>query len=258
MSGHTRLWRRDGATYYFRAKVPVDLLKQYCPKLEIKFSLKTNDRKEAVLRVRAESVKLDEEFGALRNGKQAHPRRTVELSPAQVQAIGGAWLARWLESDEEARSRGLSDEAFDNIENWTGEFSEEWRSALASGDTSETLKEAGELVNELIPAGSISAPESVRRVAFELLKQRVVYLETLQERQTGNFAPAIDSSIRPSPVLDGSPLLSEVFAGWAAERKPPAKTLGDWQKTFDMFEAECLDHGGPDRGAASGGRGAND
>jgi hypothetical protein len=116
VSGHTRLWRR-GATYYFRAKVPQDLLKHYSPKRELKFSLDTRDRSEAVRRVRVESVKLDQEFAALRNGTSLHLKRTADLSPAQIEAIGSTWLAGWLEHDEEARSRGLSGEEFDNIEN---------------------------------------------------------------------------------------------------------------------------------------------
>ena len=124
MSGHTRLWRR-GAAYYFRAKVPVDLLKQYSPRREIKFTLNTNDRADAERRVRLESVKLDEEFAALRNGKRHYPGRTVELTAPQVHSIGNAWLSRWLHSDEEARARGLSDAEFTNIDNWTEWFSEE-------------------------------------------------------------------------------------------------------------------------------------
>ena len=88
MSGHTRLWRR-GAAYYFRAKVPVDLLKQYSPRREIKFTLNTNDRADAERRVRLESVKLDEEFAALRNGKRHYPGRTVELTKGKPGPVPG-------------------------------------------------------------------------------------------------------------------------------------------------------------------------
>ena len=64
-TGYTRLWR-CGSTYYFRCKIPEDLLAHHAPRIEIKFSLKTTDRREAERRVRLESVKLDQEFAALR------------------------------------------------------------------------------------------------------------------------------------------------------------------------------------------------
>jgi hypothetical protein len=54
-TGHTRL-RVRGAAYYFRCKIPADLLAHYAPRGEIKFSLKTNDRREAERRVRSEAV----------------------------------------------------------------------------------------------------------------------------------------------------------------------------------------------------------
>ncbi len=44
----THLHRRN-STYYFRAKVPLDLQDLY-RRREIKFSLKTRDKREAILR----------------------------------------------------------------------------------------------------------------------------------------------------------------------------------------------------------------
>jgi hypothetical protein len=50
-----RLHRRGGV-FYFRAKIPQDLLTHYSPRTEIKFSLKTSIRGEAVRRVHEESL----------------------------------------------------------------------------------------------------------------------------------------------------------------------------------------------------------
>jgi len=60
MYRHPRLHRR-GDTYYFRAKVPVDLIACY-PGAEIKFSLRTRDRQVAWQRVQIESLRLEREF----------------------------------------------------------------------------------------------------------------------------------------------------------------------------------------------------
>lgn len=64
MRNHPRLHRR-GSTYYFRAKIPADLINAYGCR-EIKFSLKTTDKKIAALRVHIESEKLNREFAQKR------------------------------------------------------------------------------------------------------------------------------------------------------------------------------------------------
>lgn len=60
MASQTHVFNRSG-TYYFRRRVPKDLLSFY-PSSQIVFSLKTKDRKEADRLARIESVKLDKEF----------------------------------------------------------------------------------------------------------------------------------------------------------------------------------------------------
>src|SRR5215510_2506683 len=107
---HTHLWRR-GATYYFRAKVPVDLLQHYAPKREIKFSLKTNDRKEAERLVRQAAVKQDEEFAALRRKRANHAVGTPALTAPLIDAIVREWAAQLLHDDEQDRVAGM-DETF--------------------------------------------------------------------------------------------------------------------------------------------------
>jgi hypothetical protein len=58
MKHRPRLLSRNG-TYYFRAKIPTDLLPHYAPKREIKFSLKTTDKKKAWQLAQAASLRLD-------------------------------------------------------------------------------------------------------------------------------------------------------------------------------------------------------
>jgi hypothetical protein len=56
-----RLHRR-GSVYYFRAKIPADLLLHFAPAKERTLSLRTSNRREAEERVRVESVKFDQEM----------------------------------------------------------------------------------------------------------------------------------------------------------------------------------------------------
>ena len=64
------VFNRNG-TYYFRRRIPKDLLSLY-PSDQIIFSLKTKDRKEADKLARAESVRLDQEFERKRGHLVAH------------------------------------------------------------------------------------------------------------------------------------------------------------------------------------------
>ncbi len=60
VTGHTNLYRR-GATYYFRARVPKDIMDTY-GKDEERFSLKTKDKTEAVQAVRLKSAEVELKF----------------------------------------------------------------------------------------------------------------------------------------------------------------------------------------------------
>jgi len=61
VSGHTRLFRREGGTYYFRAKVP-EQIRPIISKTEIRISLRTKSLKEARSLVKIESLRADREF----------------------------------------------------------------------------------------------------------------------------------------------------------------------------------------------------
>jgi uncharacterized protein DUF6538 len=69
MTKHTRLLRR-GAVYYFRVKIPVDLIDHYGTKREIIESLRTKDAKEALRLVRARSEQQEQEFDRIRAGRR--------------------------------------------------------------------------------------------------------------------------------------------------------------------------------------------
>jgi hypothetical protein len=67
-----------GTTYYYRRRVPVDLLDHFSPKKEFFQSLKTSVRREAEIRARAKAVEHDKEFERIRLLRHA-PFPTAEL-----------------------------------------------------------------------------------------------------------------------------------------------------------------------------------
>src|SRR5215467_6160822 len=101
MTKHTRLLRR-GAVYYFRVKIPVDLIDHY-GKREIIESLRTKDAKEALRLVRARSEQQEQEFDRIRAG-----RGVVELTDAQIQALADEHYSGMLYWHERSREQGLS------------------------------------------------------------------------------------------------------------------------------------------------------
>jgi hypothetical protein len=60
---HPRL-RRRGAVYWFRCKIPVDLIEHYKGKQEINESLRTKDPNDALRLVRKRSEEQEQEFAA--------------------------------------------------------------------------------------------------------------------------------------------------------------------------------------------------
>ncbi|NWK79822.1 hypothetical protein HWX34_17965 [Aquitalea sp. LB_tupeE] len=62
---------RRGAVYYYRLRVPADLLEHY-GKDEIIFSLKTKDAAEAKLKAADEGLRLQGEFSVLRQAMKAN------------------------------------------------------------------------------------------------------------------------------------------------------------------------------------------
>ena len=60
MTSQTHLYPRPNGIYYFRRRVPPDLLHLYNNKPEINYSLKTKDKREAERLAHIESVKANQ------------------------------------------------------------------------------------------------------------------------------------------------------------------------------------------------------
>lgn len=81
--GHTRLFRRESGTYYFRAKVPQPLRK-IVGKTEIRVSLRTKEYKKAVSAVKIESLRVDREFAQAEADLNGERRPLRPLSGEEI------------------------------------------------------------------------------------------------------------------------------------------------------------------------------
>ena len=96
--------RRNGV-YYFRARVPKDLVRAF-QKREVKKSLGTSDRSEALKAVRLQSVKFDTDVEAIRRmmDENIDDRRSLtEMRDDEIERIVIRWFAE-QERDDKRRS----------------------------------------------------------------------------------------------------------------------------------------------------------
>lgn len=202
--------KRNGV-YYFRRRIPKDLLPHYSPQTEIKFSLKTSDHAEADRLQRIESVKLDAEFDRIRKGQIAPEIHT--LSPDVIKSLSGLWLAHILEEDEEWRIEGLSEREYDKLTE-TFDISESGgKAAFARGDASFIefeMEDFCESQGFKIAKGS----DAHKQLCYAFLKASV---QATQQQQLRHQGEVIDTPV-------------------AARVSPPAQTVAP-PNEYDSFEA---------------------
>lgn len=235
---HTRLMRR-GAVYYFRAKIPVDLLGVYAPKKEITLSLGTRDRREADILVCKESVRINEQFARDRAFRDSKPQTTI--SGTEVARLADIYLHERLAEDEEVRQDGTGDDklyaqvaahleakgvaferGFTEAQNAraSGMTDREWikmtetldwvegpyREALARGD----IRIVEDDVEDLLEVNGIKLEKgspAFRQVAFAILKAEVKANDLMRQRNQGDpidTPPGAASATAPLG-LNGSP-----------------------------------------------------
>ena len=101
-----------GRTYYFRLRVPQDLLPVYDPKKELTFSLKTRDFHQALENARLRAIQLDQEFREHR--RCLAEQKEQALAPAAAIAAlaapspATAPLRPFAEMDEQEQERLLA------------------------------------------------------------------------------------------------------------------------------------------------------
>lgn len=121
---HPRLWCRNGS-YYFRCKVPNDLLTHYRGRKLIQRSLNTHDPREAKRLVILESAKQEEEFAVLRANTTSVPQRfsgvpqpikITEISDELIESLHGRLIHADLLTDDNNRESGFDFEVLGGIE----------------------------------------------------------------------------------------------------------------------------------------------
>ncbi|EHS52711.1 hypothetical protein PDO_4629, partial [Rhizobium sp. PDO1-076] len=184
-------------TYYLRAPVPADL-RDSMGKSEIWKSLRTQDRRKAVEKLRQESAIVSQQF---EKERQRAARLSLppleELSDAQIKIVGDVYFAHLLDEDEERRLSGFEGDDFDNIAEWQEALDKDNRSEFARGQISPfMLDEAAEVLSwdgvELcLSERSHSWPKLVRAIYAARIKAD-------QVKKQRNAGDVVDT---PKPVM---------------------------------------------------------
>lgn len=238
MQYRPRLHERDG-TFYFRAKVPPDLLPFY-PGREVKFSLKTRDRHKAWALVQLESVRLDQEF-AMHRAKQVQPAPELtvvtRVDDAFIAGVCTSFLRDSLDADIELRTGDFGETEQEVRQEYQAEHTLMLRKALSTGKT--------EIVDALLRAFLRSlgyelrvSDGEYRRLAYAFLQAYAKGTQQISLRDEGEIveteflAPAAKMLPTRSAEATGA-TWPEVFNKWrnATVRRP--KTADEFNRIWE-------------------------
>lgn len=235
MSAQTHLHKRN-STYYFRAKVPMDLRSAF-GKVEVKFSLKTKEFQEAKRLARQASAEFDRQCDELRRQSSTASARQLVLDESSIQGLCELWRHHALAGDEYRRQQGLTDDEYEQQTTDRDETQVLLRQALARGQLERiepALQQFLTLLN-IEPAGNA---EAWQRFRYQFL-QTITEMHTHQRRRdAGEVVRTPEPPIQP--VVDtptGETSLQELFEDWLPlESDRPDKTVDDVKRTIAEFE----------------------
>jgi len=244
MYRHPRLHRR-GDTYYFRAKVPVDLIACY-PGAEIKFSLRTRDRQVAWQRVQIESLRLDREFDERRKSAvQDIPPLTVvtSIDDEFIAKLKASFLRDSLDCDTDLRTSPFGEVDYELRQEHLEQQLAALRQANRTGDTS--------LIEGLLKVFLRSqgyelrlSDRDYRRLSLAFLQGYTKTIQSIALRDEGELVEpevlAPSSSLLPRPTA--RPVLAQLtwdqlFEKWRNATVRRAKTSDEFQRILKAFES---------------------
>lgn len=236
----TNLVKR-GAVFYFRCRIPADLVEHYQGRREIKRSLRTSDYKKALELVHVESLKQDQEFTEVR--RCLNPKMRDYLDDAEIKRLTALMIHSSLSADEEMRWEGLDEFMFNKMAQWHTEGRKELRAALARGNTTVIEEQVDDwLCGQGIELAKDS--ESYRNLCFSFLKAAVEVTEKQSLRHQGEVvetppAPAFlpSSVVSLADESGNNPRLSVLFERWVTvgEEERIKSTVTEFRTSIRRF-----------------------
>ena len=255
MRRNSWLFCRNGR-HYLRARVPQDII-SIIGKREIKRSLHTSDRTEALERLAPEAAEVFELFVAARRKIKVEVEKlTPDLTDSEAKRLAYLWFRRReRESAEDAFREPGSNAAV--LEDARYELTilldgpEEMVMPLVQQAVDAVLIEAG-FPSKPAPQHSGPIQPVIKRRIPDVDKTSAAYRELCdkvrrgmvenvrrqQQRLQGQTATAVDPAFDPEAVksVATGPALTQVLELWRAERKPSDKALQDRSLAVRRFQ----------------------
>lgn len=228
--------RKPGSPFYFRARVPADLVAQV-GKREVSYSLGTTDETEAKRRFAAELAKHQAQWEAIRKGPQPIPMQTI-------MALCGEFYGDWVKGlAKEPGEAGVWQQVATINGSISDKQGDERQAILARwyGPTADGL---------LLRHGLLADDASRERLLDRLHDTAVRATETLSRRADGDYGSDPHEGRFPAPMRSlTSPeassktatreTLTGLFGAWEKQAKAdgkPAATIRDFrQKVNDLI-----------------------
>lgn len=247
MRQQTGLVRRGGV-WWFRRRIPQDLLPHYAPKKEQIFSLRTSDKDAAQRLARLRAVELDQEYARVRAATEKANRG---LSAEDVQRLAALYVTWRLDEDERIRRSGLDDEQFrESAEQLDADIAVV-REVVARGKAHTSV--TAMLDAFLDEQGLVVRPESdsYKRLAYEIAKADVRAMELMKARDRGEpvdtpKAPDVTALKAPLPTARereafGKFSLDDLCGYWKKQKKPASKTVIEADSVIRRFKQAAGD-----------------
>lgn len=246
MSKTTNVVRR-GPTYYFRMRVPSDLIAHYGKK-EITHSLKTKERREATRLGLSEALKWHDKFAAARLtllAVNATAKRHNEstLTQEDIRGMAQGFMLDVLEEDESHRRMGVPSKDFrlvlDILEPYARAINANHR-AHDCGDGARWfrnhIRQEASFQNIQIDSDS----DLEKELVYEFAQATMRAIAVIEKRNEGYPVPTPD---RPTVAVikrsDGSTSNSEMRLSAVIDKYRRERSLsGEWNpKTADDYQA---------------------
>lgn len=219
-----------GRVHWYRRRIPLDLVSAYGSAREIRHSLRTSDRKEAVRLARLRSVELDNEFERKRRERAALevPQpvwEDLELTSEQIRRLCLLWQRSVLETDDANRIGGFIETDFDDLGAHLTEVQPALRQALARGQL-DVIAPALHNYLFLCRVRVDEASPAYRQLQHQFLQTIIQTVEAQQRRLNGEV-------VQTETVAPASEVFQPKLAS-AGEHVFGSKDLYDlWEKAGD-------------------------
>jgi integrase len=237
--------------YYFRKVVP-ERLRPLVGKWEIKISLDTKSLREAKLRYPDKAAQANLILQRAEGG-------AIKLTHKQILALAGEWHKRQLAAreDEPGNPTDLEIAADVLIDKYYDSCTPEYRECLfdhshriedfeladkyINTDFLEEVK--GDVEDILNKEGLVVDKQTITLLCERVYDHTIRLLQALRRRALGDYSadklsdklpPWVRPPTSESAETQGKTLQS-LFDAWAAERRPPERTLYEWRRIIERL-----------------------